>query len=55
MSDEGKRSDVHGYRSDAIEVTWDRKRCIHSAECVRGLPAVFVPGERPWVRPSVRR
>jgi CDGSH-type Zn-finger protein/uncharacterized Fe-S cluster protein YjdI len=52
MSDGRQRGDVHGYSSDAIEVTWDKKRCIHSADCVRGLPAVFVPGERPWVRPA---
>ena len=25
-------------------------RCIHAADCVRGLPAVFRPGERPWVQ-----
>jgi len=33
-------------------VTWDKVRCIHAAECVRGLPAVFDTGRRPWVQPD---
>jgi CDGSH-type Zn-finger protein/uncharacterized Fe-S cluster protein YjdI len=33
-------------------VTWIRKRCIHVAECVRGLPAVFMPGSVPWIEPA---
>lgn len=40
------------YRSDEITVTFDRGRCIHSAECVRGLPEVFDVGKRPWIQPS---
>lgn len=54
MPDEwkGPRSKIHTYASDEIEVRWDRARCIHSAECVRGLPAVFTREERPWVRPE---
>lgn len=40
----------HAFENDAIEVTWSQRRCIHAAECVRRLPAVFQPGERPWVK-----
>ncbi len=43
---------LHVFESPAITVTWSRKRCIHVAECVRGLPAVFKPGSVPWVEPS---
>lgn len=43
---------VHRYTGDGIEVTWDKKRCIHAAECIRGLPAVFDTSERPWVQPE---
>jgi uncharacterized Fe-S cluster protein YjdI len=39
------------YDGDGIQVTYDPRLCIHAAECARGLPAVFVPGQRPWVRP----
>ena len=42
----------HVFESPAITVTWSRRRCIHVAECVRGLPAVFQPGRVPWVEPA---
>ena len=42
----------HVFKSPAITVTWIRQRCIHVAECVRGLPAVFQPGRVPWVEPA---
>src|SRR5947207_8439554 len=38
--------------NDAIEITYDAHRCIHAAECIRGLPAVFDSGRRPWIAPS---
>lgn len=40
------------YHSDAIDVTYDVRRCIHAAECVRGLPAVFNTQQRPWIQPA---
>ena len=40
------------YTSDAIDVTFDTQRCIHAAECVRGLPAVFDTSQRPWIQPA---
>ena len=42
----------HVFESPAITVTWSRRRCIHVAECVCGLPAVFSPGRVPWVESS---
>lgn len=41
---------IQRYKSDAIAVRYDAKRCIHAAECVRGLPTVFNPRERRWVK-----
>jgi CDGSH-type Zn-finger protein/uncharacterized Fe-S cluster protein YjdI len=41
---------LHRFPGRQIEVSWSRTRCIHFAACVRGLPAVFQPGERPWIR-----
>ena len=29
---------------------YDRGRCRHYAECVRGLPQVFDPTRGPWIR-----
>jgi uncharacterized Fe-S cluster protein YjdI/CDGSH-type Zn-finger protein len=38
------------YSSDSIKVQWYASRCIHSAACIRALPQVFDPRQRPWVR-----
>jgi CDGSH-type Zn-finger protein/uncharacterized Fe-S cluster protein YjdI len=43
---------VHRYEDGGIAVLYDVKRCIHAAECVRGLPGVFDPNRRPWADPS---
>ncbi|MGH3089098.1 MAG: CDGSH iron-sulfur domain-containing protein [Rubrobacteraceae bacterium] len=40
------------YRSEGITVTFDAGRCIHSEECVHGLPEVFDVGRRPWIQPK---
>jgi uncharacterized Fe-S cluster protein YjdI/CDGSH-type Zn-finger protein len=40
------------YRGTGIEVTFDLARCIHVAECLRGLPEVFDVEERPWIEPD---
>jgi CDGSH-type Zn-finger protein/uncharacterized Fe-S cluster protein YjdI len=44
--------DVHHYRGEKIEVTWDAKRCIHAEECLHRLGVVFDLGRRPWVLPD---
>jgi CDGSH-type Zn-finger protein/uncharacterized Fe-S cluster protein YjdI len=43
---------LHLYESATIRVTYDPRRCIHYAACVRGLPKVFNPRKRPWVAPD---
>lgn len=35
-----------------ITVTYSLKRCIHAAECVKGLPLVFDANRKPWVDPD---
>ena len=40
---------IRVYDGDGIRVSYDFARCIHAAECVRGLPAVFDPERRPWI------
>ena len=44
--------EIYEYESDEITVSFDKKRCIHSAECVKNLPSVFDPGEKPWIQPE---
>lgn len=43
---------IHEYKGKDITVRYDVKRCIHAAECVRGLPQVFDPDRKPWVEPD---
>lgn len=43
---------LHDFETDAIKVTWSKRRCTHAAECVFGLPQVFEPGVRPWIKPE---
>lgn len=38
------------YTDDDIMVYYDRGRCIHFAACMRGLPEVFNPQARPWIK-----
>jgi uncharacterized Fe-S cluster protein YjdI len=46
---ERERGPTRTYESDAIEVHWEPRLCIHVRNCVRGLPNVFRPEDRPWI------
>ena len=37
------------YTNGEVTIVWEAEKCIHSAICVRGLPNVFKPKERPWI------
>ena len=43
---------IKRYMGSVIHVTFDGARCIHAAECVRGLPTVFDTKRRPWILPT---
>ena len=43
---------VRIYSDEEIAISYDPRRCIHAAECTRGLPAVFDNARRPWIMPS---
>ena len=43
---------ILNYEGKEITVSYDLKRCIHAAECVKGLPSVFDPDKKPWVNPD---
>ncbi|WP_431156465.1 (4Fe-4S)-binding protein [Winogradskyella poriferorum] len=38
------------YSNGEVTVVWEADKCIHSAMCVKGLPSVFQPKERPWIK-----
>jgi uncharacterized Fe-S cluster protein YjdI len=40
------------YEGEAIDVSFDSEICIHSGNCVRGLPLVFDTKRRPWIDPD---
>lgn len=46
------KSRIRRYEGNPGTVTYDIPRCIHVAECVRRLPAVFDPKRRPWILPA---
>src|SRR5262245_4267420 len=46
---ERERGPTRTYAGEAIEVHWEPRLCIHMRNCVRSLPNVFRPEERPWV------
>ena len=37
------------YTNKEITVAWDPKKCVHSQQCVKGLPGVFDREKRPWI------
>ncbi len=41
---------IKEYTNGEVTVVWKPERCIHSEKCWRGLPSVFNPKERPWVK-----
>ena len=45
-------SHARAYTAPGVTVFYDRGRCLHFAECVRGLPEVFDARKRPWIQPE---
>ncbi len=43
---------THTYSSGEVTIVWKPSLCTHSKRCWMGLPAVFKPGERPWILPE---
>jgi CDGSH-type Zn-finger protein/uncharacterized Fe-S cluster protein YjdI len=43
---------IRNYTGEKIDVSYEAGRCIHVAECLRRLPAVFDRNRRPWVLPD---
>lgn len=41
---------IKEYSNGEVTVIWEPSKCKHSGVCARGLPAVFNPKEKPWIR-----
>jgi uncharacterized Fe-S cluster protein YjdI len=40
------------YTNGEVTIVWKPSICVHSTICFTGLPEVFKPMERPWVKPE---
>lgn len=38
------------YSNGEITIIWKPSLCVHAGICMRSLPAVYRPRERPWVK-----
>jgi len=45
-----ENNNIKEYTNGEITVLWEATKCIHSANCVKNLPEVFKPKEKPWVK-----
>lgn len=43
---------VKEYSNGEITIVWQPEKCTHSGVCVRTLPKVYNPQERPWIKPE---
>jgi uncharacterized Fe-S cluster protein YjdI/CDGSH-type Zn-finger protein len=41
---------IQTYTDGDLTVTFEPRRCIHAAACIRALPDVFDSTARPWIR-----
>ncbi len=44
-----KNNLIKEYSNGDITVVWQSSKCIHSANCVKNLSAVFQPQNQPWI------
>lgn len=38
------------YSNGEITILWQSEKCTHSGICVKTLPQVYNPKERPWIK-----
>lgn len=41
---------IKEYSNGEITILWKPDKCIHAGECVRLLPKVYRPEEKPWIK-----
>jgi uncharacterized Fe-S cluster protein YjdI len=40
---------IKTYENDGFTIIWKPKKCMHSAVCVKMLPNVYHPKDKPWI------
>jgi len=43
---------IKEYQKGDFTVVWEPKKCVHSGICVKTLPKVYNPKDRPWIKPE---
>ena len=43
---------IKHYNKEKFTIQWEPEKCIHAKECVKRLPDVYNPQERPWIKPE---
>jgi uncharacterized Fe-S cluster protein YjdI len=38
------------YSNNEVTIVWRPDICIHAGECVKALPQVYNPNDRPWIK-----
>lgn len=38
------------YSNGELTIIWKQEKCTHAAECIKALPQVYNPMERPWIK-----
>lgn len=43
---------IKEYQKGDFTVVWKPQKCIHPGICVKTLPEVYNPKDRPWIKPE---
>jgi uncharacterized Fe-S cluster protein YjdI len=38
------------FNNGVLTIYWKKHKCKHSEDCVKSLPQVFNPEEKPWIK-----
>lgn len=41
---------IKEYSNEELTIVWKPQTCIHSGICVKTLPQVYKPDEKPWIQ-----
>ena len=47
-----EREIIREYATGDFTVIWKPKKCIHAEICVKTLPEVYKPKDKPWIQPD---
>ena len=47
-----EREIIREYATGDFTVIWKPKKCIHAEICVKTLPDVYKPKDKPWIQPD---